>query len=806
MADDKKIYEKLPARLQTTAIKNFFESTVEQLYSKANVDQIQGYIGSPSSDDVGVSGKFIAEPTTTKKFYALTPTVNTINSVTGESENLIFYDELIDTLETYGVNTLNHNKLFSENFATFLPPINIDKFLNYQEYYWYPRCPSTIDIAGTHQAFIDIEKDILGKQHYQPADGKHFRNGMVIRFTGNYVTPASSVDIEYIVNGVGEGIYFTEKDVNVSTRYTATSFTSTSIDFVYKQKGKVSNIATYTAPQPEREEDVGLPTTYINGDDAPGAQYEVKNVVVGSFDKYTSYVEISDGENTITVDYSTSTPANILELVSDIQSATGYDDLAFTVEVASRIPTDYTLQERGAKNKNHWSRVNYWFHRNNFLDAGDSLPNRGFRAERPIIEFDKDLELYQHGSSGALCCVLANAFNLTFEQLDGRHSALDVDGIPVTNIPKMIFSNEKTEIAKHIYKAYPVDSNDRVRVQVTDSGNANVSGFQASVQLEGQGRQSTVTGVTIENGGSGFTSSANVQVDIVGIHSEDATAVATVTGDAISSITVTNGGKGYYLEEQYRVEKLGTEQSEALGYTESDQLFDPLVATVGTTVQVRAGETQVGKEFYWNGIQWATAQEKLYSNQPPLFNLYSPEGHFLGDTAVYPESTFAGNKIFGYAETVPAGTSNMFKSTQLDAELNRYLVYKMFNAQSEIVFENFIETDKYIFRPPGVSAASGVTLGAENLNGPYSIEGYYPLYSNVEAAQKAGNGTVHEHVFYGKSFYMPNGLELGVTQFHGNYTGTLTPDFTTINTTNATVATPATVISSTSSGSGGNTY
>ena len=41
---EKKIYQKLPAILQTTAIKNFFESTVEQLFSKSNVESIQGYI------------------------------------------------------------------------------------------------------------------------------------------------------------------------------------------------------------------------------------------------------------------------------------------------------------------------------------------------------------------------------------------------------------------------------------------------------------------------------------------------------------------------------------------------------------------------------------------------------------------------------------------------------------------------------------------------------------------------------------------------------------------------------------------
>jgi hypothetical protein len=806
MADENKIYKKLPSNLQTTAIKNFFESTVEQLFSKSEVDQIQGYIGSPRSEDVGVTGKFITEPTTTKKFYALTPTVNTINSVTGESENLVFYDELIDTLATYGVDVLNHNKVFSENFASFLPPINIDKFLNYQEYYWFPRGPSTIEVTGTQADFIDIDQHILGNAHYTPVNGKAFRNGMIVKFTGDYVTPENKKDIEYIVNGVGESIFFTQKNINVSTRFTMTSYTSSSIDLVYKTVGSVSDNVTYTAPQ-SSDEDVGLPTVYINGSDAPGERTEIKNITVGSLERYNGVVSLSDGTTEITVDYTSAPPVSIIQLVSDLQNATGYNDLLFTVEVATRLPTDYIVQERGAANENHWSRVNYWFHRNNFVDAGDTLPNRSFRAERPIIEFDKDLEIYQHGLSKVLCCVLANAYNLKFADLDGMSTDLNIDGVPTNEYPRMIFSNEETDVAKYIYKAYPVTLSQQVMVTATDSGNVNIDDAASfTVTMSGKGRESEITAITVTDGGSGYTSSSNVSVSVTGLYTQEATATATVVGGEITAINVTNGGKGYYQANQYRVEKVGTEESDALGYAEGDEFFEPRVASVGNTVQIRAGETQVGKEFFWNGIKWASAQEKLAPNQPPLFNLYSPEGYYLGDTAIYPESTFAGNKIFGYAENVPANAANIFKGTNVDPELNRTLVYKMFNAQSEILFENFIETETYSYRPPGITSSLGITLGAENLNGPYSIEGYYPLYSNIESAKSSGNGTYTEHVFYGKTFYMPNGLELGVTYFLGNYTGNLTPDFTTINSTNTTVAGPATVYSSTSSGSGGNTY
>ena len=51
--------------------------------------------------------------------------------------------------------------------------------------------------------------------------------------------------------------------------------------------------------------------------------------------------------------------------------------------------------------------------------------------------------------------------------------------------------------------------------------------------------------------------------------------------------------------------------------------------------------------------------------------------------------------------------------------------------------------------------------------GPFAINGYYPLYSMVDDANNAGNGTSHSHVFDGITYYMPN----GVTYYHGNYYG-----------------------------------
>ena len=79
-----KIVKQLPVVLQTKAVRNFFEATVEQLYSEANTVPLAGFIGKKTGDDAKLQGAFIKEDNADRSQYNLTPAVNNINPVTGE--------------------------------------------------------------------------------------------------------------------------------------------------------------------------------------------------------------------------------------------------------------------------------------------------------------------------------------------------------------------------------------------------------------------------------------------------------------------------------------------------------------------------------------------------------------------------------------------------------------------------------------------------------------------------------------------------------------------------------------------------
>ena len=85
----------------------------------------------------------------------------------------------------------------------------------------------------------------------------------------------------------------------------------------------------------------------------------------------------------------------------------------------------------------------------------------------------------------------------------------------------------------------------------------------------------------------------------------------------------------------------------------------------------------------------------------PLFNLYDKNGVYIGDPDVYPQSSFRGCKLFGYAIDLSSGETNTTLSLTNDTELGFPLVYKQFKSSSEIVFQNFQKTDNINYIPTG---------------------------------------------------------------------------------------------------------
>ena len=199
----------LPESLRTNKNSKFLASTIDQLINPADLERIDGYIGSTITPNyVSTSDIYISETSSLRRDYQLEPSL-IVNDSLGNINDVIGFDDLINEISLQGGNVNNFDRLFRSSFYSYDPYIDWDKFVNYQNYYWLVNGPNILTIYRNE---LDIEQDIIGKTSYTyeftlGGESKSISlvNGMLIRFQGN-VFPSSYQDQDFFVEGVGTEI------------------------------------------------------------------------------------------------------------------------------------------------------------------------------------------------------------------------------------------------------------------------------------------------------------------------------------------------------------------------------------------------------------------------------------------------------------------------------------------------------------------------------------------------------------------------------------------------------------------------
>lgn len=109
---------------------------------------------------------------------------------------------------------------------------------------------------------------------------------------------------------------------------------------------------------------------------------------------------------------------------------------------------------------------------------------------------------------------------------------------------------------------------------------------------------------------------------------------------------------------------------------------------VYTTTTVKHGATS-WESWFFSPEGWTYS----YNNDSvgPVFQLYDYAGVRLDDSSKYPDSSFRGSKIFSYmVDPTPGAT--------VDPVLKFPIVYRSSGQASDIVFENFLITDRHTYR------------------------------------------------------------------------------------------------------------
>ena len=115
------------------------------------------------------------------------------------------------------------------------------------------------------------------------------------------------------------------------------------------------------------------------------------------------------------------------------------------------------------------------------------------------------------------------------------------------------------------------------------------------------------------------------------------------------------------------------------------------------------GDTSTGLTFWFDGADWAQAQQKTGVQQAPLFNVYDTTGASFANQTKYQSSTFAGSKLFSYA----VGDTGI-----IDPVLQFPLQYLNINNVGDIVFENNLYKDTFLYVLDNASVTSNISSGS----------------------------------------------------------------------------------------------
>jgi len=481
----------LPRFYRSDANKKFLQATIEQLVKPGTVKKINGYIGRKNAKATTGNDIFVSAPTANRTNYQLEPSI-TIEDTLGNTEFFKDYQDYINQLETFGANVKNHSRLNKQEFYSWDPHIDWDKFVNFQQYYWLPYGPDVITIYGQQRAIsstysVTIESELDDKQYLFTPNGLT-RNPTLRLYRGQ--------TYHFDIDTPGEPFSIkTVRSTGTDNRYSP----GLAVDNHAVQKGSV----TFTVPEncPDvlfyvSENNIDLGGVFHVLDIKDNTEINVESELIGK-KTYTlpngtalsNGMKIQFGGNVLPTEYATGQfyvdgvgskivliPEASLELVTSYSEEisilfddTKFDEFPFSNATAYSGQVDYIVINRASRDRNPWSRYNKWFHKD-VIEASakynGNIPSldQTTRAVRPIIEFAANLKLFNFGLEAGTDVDLIDTFTTdVFSTIEGS-IGYNVDGIPLVNGHKVLFTADNDTLVKNkIYRVQFIDVQDSIK-------------------------------------------------------------------------------------------------------------------------------------------------------------------------------------------------------------------------------------------------------------------------------------------------------------------------------------------------------
>jgi len=145
--DPRQTSEFLPRYFRTDANKKFLGSTLDQFANSGVVEKLSGFVGRREAKAVSVDDNYVDDINAFRNNYQFEP-ATVYEDKFGNAKFYKDYKDLIGLVNVYKGTTANHSKLNEQEFYTWNPHIDFDKFSNFREYYWLPNGPQEVPVKG----------------------------------------------------------------------------------------------------------------------------------------------------------------------------------------------------------------------------------------------------------------------------------------------------------------------------------------------------------------------------------------------------------------------------------------------------------------------------------------------------------------------------------------------------------------------------------------------------------------------------------------------------------------------------------
>ena len=582
----------LPHYYRTDANEKFLSSTLDPAIQKGKLDRLDGYIGRLDSYTRSISDNYLNATTKSRTQYQLEPTV-TISDIDTSSiapeDRIKFsatYDDLINQLGYFNAPVDNHDRLTKEKTYSWNPYVDLDKLVNFREYYWLPNGPAAIlvdKIAEGSTTEIAVTVPKVGVYRFSTYEAKD--NPAITLYRGN--TYKFKIDAEghpfyFMTEPVSSGlasdgstsIVYTKGVANSGADKGTITFTvpSDAPDSLFYQCGNhgamhgVVKIKTATSTTKiEVAEDIlgAVNYTMCTGTVlSNGMKIRFGSNVIDT-EKYgdkSFYVEGVGSKITLTDVDDLITPETYATETTILYDSVGFDSRPYAKSFYRPDKHDYITIKRDSIDQNAWSRYNRWFHKSVIeatakANGSEVSLQEDDRAKRPIIEFDSNLQLFNYGSVAKKSVALVDDVTTDVFSSMVNQTGYYVDGVEVTNGMRVLFTADTDKLVKN--KIYEVQF----------------------VKVQG----STVIALQL----------------------------------AEINDTYPVDGEQVYVE-------FGTKNQ-------------------GKTLHF---STSAGPDR--NESKWIEGQKKTKLNQQPLFDVFDKNGKSFSDDTVYSSTNFAGSELFSY--------------------------------------------------------------------------------------------------------------------------------------------------------------